>query len=506
MIGKKNPFLVYVDDFEEEAEKFLSRYGCAQFIDNPHPIPIYGIATKLMSLDVVCTECLSLDGSVQGAITFTEGVIDVFDWESEEYIGYRTDGPSILVDSEINSPGRINNTLAHECYHWWKHRNYFTYNRTHGHSAEFGIKCDKKMPRGYTDQGKWTDIEIMEYQARTIAPKILMPRNAIRKKVSELYSELEINGQHNNKYEVTEVVVNEIARFFRVSKQSAAIRMLELGFNEAERFCASDVTPTQDQPKRRRTNAYVHQQPISEAEAFNIFLRSDFFRTTIDTGAFCFANGYFVLRDDKYVKFSSDEGYSLTDYAKNNLHECTLDFSKKLIAEPYLIHDATAHMMYRSDTVFNEKVDYETNPQNTELYNKGREFEEKYKAARRVSKTSNEMLLEYANNKKWNSKIFQDKTQLDAINYTRLQDPEYKFTFRPLITIGFALGLDTTEMDVVLNAAGLSFKGTDKTIYAYRYIFTAFPDRDIEECNEFLIEQGVKPLGSVSRYQKSARA
>lgn len=56
----KNPFMYYVQDFEKEAEDFLRKYECADAIDTPRPIPIRDIATRLMSLDIVDTEYLSL--------------------------------------------------------------------------------------------------------------------------------------------------------------------------------------------------------------------------------------------------------------------------------------------------------------------------------------------------------------------------------------------------------------------------------------------------------------
>ena len=58
MILRKNanPFLPYIDDFDREAEVFLKKYGCEDAIDTPQRIPIYEIATKLMSLEVVQSE------------------------------------------------------------------------------------------------------------------------------------------------------------------------------------------------------------------------------------------------------------------------------------------------------------------------------------------------------------------------------------------------------------------------------------------------------------------
>ena len=74
MAKVKNPFMYYVADYEKEAEAFLTKYDCADAIDNPRPIPIRDIATKLMSLEIIDTECLSFDGSVQALLKCLTGL------------------------------------------------------------------------------------------------------------------------------------------------------------------------------------------------------------------------------------------------------------------------------------------------------------------------------------------------------------------------------------------------------------------------------------------------
>ena len=110
MAKATNPFMHYVADYEKEAEAFLTKYEYADAIDNPRPIPIRDIATRLMSLDIIDTEYLSFDGSVQGAIVFTKGIIEVYDWSAEETIGYEVSHPAIFVDADIMIIGRFNNT------------------------------------------------------------------------------------------------------------------------------------------------------------------------------------------------------------------------------------------------------------------------------------------------------------------------------------------------------------------------------------------------------------
>ena len=162
----KNPFMHYVPDFDKEAEDFLRKYECADAIDTPRPIPIRDIATRLMSLDIVDTEYLSFDGSVQGAIAFTRGIIDVYDWSTEQNIGYKVYHPTIFVDADILNLGRANNTLAHECFHWWRHRNYFNFKRTHENGAEFAFRCNNRISQfGSLLGGEWSNEDKMEGQA-----------------------------------------------------------------------------------------------------------------------------------------------------------------------------------------------------------------------------------------------------------------------------------------------------------------------------------------------------
>lgn len=499
MNTRKNPFKVYIDDFEAEAEDFLRKYKCEAAITEPQPIPIGTIATKYMSLGIINTECLSSDGSVQGAITFAKGVVDVYDWYSGEYVGIYVPCPTVFIDADIINEGRVRNTLAHECFHWYKHRNYFNYKRTHENGAEFGIRCDKKLLQRDGEQSQWTDIERMEWQARTIAPKILMPRTAAKKKIKQLLSEIYLEPGYKRKEDVAKAVVERFANFFNVSRQAAVIRMKELGYPGIEIYYSKAFLPETTQQKKYHSKATRHRQPISQIEAFNLYLENEFLRATIDTGAFCYAEGYFTLKNDKYVICGDDGSLTLTEYAKTHLHECTLDFSCKLVCEQHQGHDVASQTMFRSDTVFKEKTSYDSNPQNTELYNKAKEFERNFERSKKHHKSASQLLKDYMKDAHWNSSIFQDKTELEVMTYSRVQNDYNKFTLRPLITMGFCLGLDVAEMEEVLHAAGLAFNPTDEESQAYKFLFTAFPERNITEANEFLAVKGFHLLGSQPR-------
>lgn len=491
-------FFHYVDDFEEEAEAFLKKYRCEDAIENPRRIPIREIATKFMNLDIVESEYLSPDDSVQGAIAFSRGIIEVYDWSAQEYTGYEVSMPTVFVDADIVNEGRINNTLTHECYHWWRHRSYFNYKRTHENSTEFGIRCNRNAPRDIAPRTQWTDVERMEYQARTIAPKILMPRTATKKKIEALYEEL--SSDRKNRKFFTESVIERLSQFFAVSRQSAAIRMTELGYDEASRFTNPDNSDerTNGIKSRSGSRSTRHQQPIKIEEAFKLYLSNESLRELIDTGAFCFADGYFVLRDAQYVQDNGTARH-LTDYARAHLAECSIDFSVRLVAEQVLIHDASSHMMFRADTQYTKEASVDANTQNTEIYNKAKDFEKQFQRAKAVHKTATELLWSYMHEEHWTLYKFQDRTNLDAMTYTRIQKPDYKFTIRPLVAMGVGLRLDLHAMEEVLTLAGLAFKEGDHEQQAYKYLFTGLYGKSIDDCNEFLRQVGVRELGSHER-------
>lgn len=498
MQNDKNPFMPFVEDFEAEAEAFLRKY-CKEVLNSPQATPIREIAQKQMNLDIVDTESLSPDDSIQGAIAFTAGIIEVYDWSSEEYIGYEVTQPTVFLDSDILNPGRANNTLAHECYHWYKHRAYFRYQNTHNLGSEFAFRCLSAGQHGRNEQ--WSDIEKMEWQARTIAPKLLMPRCTVRMLLSERLG----NGRNGNIQQSTlKAVVEEISKIYNVSRQSAAIRVSELGYPQALELYDSEAVVIDRQHRRSSTAAKFHQQPIDEVSAFRLYMSNEFLKATLDTGAFCYAEGYFVLRDEKYV-LSGEDALFLTEYAKLHLSECTLDFSYKLVCSRTSVRDV--QYMFRADTEYKKLPSYDSNTQNMDEYNKAlakslddaeTEFQAQLKRNRLVNETTSQRMCKYMDAAHWNTSIFQSRTLLAPMDYTRVyQNHKFKVPSYTAMAVGLELTLHETEE--ALRLSGLGYDNSDDTDYAYMYILSAFHGCPIDECNTVLEKLNVKPLGTKSK-------
>ena len=498
MQNDKNPFMPFVEDFEAEAEAFLRKY-CKEVLDSPQATPIREIAQKQMTLDIVDTESLSPDDSIQGAIAFTAGIIEVYDWSSEEYIGYEVTQPTVFLDSDILNPGRANNTLAHECYHWYKHRAYFRYQNTHNLGSEFAFRCLIAGQRDRNEQ--WSDIEKMEWQARTIAPKILMPRCTVRMLLSNHFGD----GQDRDvQPSALKAVVEEISETYKVSRQSAAIRVSELGYPEAVELYDSEAVVIDRRHRRGSTAAKSHQQPIDEISAFRLYMSNEFLKATLDTGAFCYAEGYFVLRDEKYVLPGEDALY-LTEYARHHLSECTLDFSYKLVCSRTSACDV--QYMFRADTEFKKLPSFDSNTQNMDEYNKAlakaledakTEFQEQLKRNKLVNETTSQRMCKYMDAAHWNTRVFQSRTLLAPMDYTRVyQNHKFKVPAYTAMAIGLELTLHETEE--ALRLSGLGYDNSNDTDYAYMYILSAFHGCPIDECNVILEKLNVKPLGTKSK-------
>lgn len=498
MQNDKNPFMPFVEDFEAEAEAFLRKY-CKEVLDSPQATPIREIAQKQMNLDIVETESLSPDDSIQGAIAFSAGIIEVYDWSSEEYIGYEVAHPTLFIDSDILNPGRANNTLAHECYHWYKHRAYFRYQSTHNLGSEFAFRCLTAGQRERNEQ--WSDIERMEWQARTIAPKILMPRCTVRMLLSKHLGNRK-NG--NVQLSALKTVVEEIAETYKVSRLSAAIRVSELGYPEAVELYDSETVVIDRRHRRGSTAAKFHQQPIDEVSAFRLYMSNEFLKATLDTGAFCYAEGFFVLRDEKYVLPGEDALY-LTEYARLHLSECTLDFSYKLVCNRTSIRDV--QYMFRADTEYKKLPSYDSNTQNMDEYNKAlakaldeadTEFQAQLKRNRLVNETTSQRMCKYMDAAHWNTSIFQSKTLLAPMDYTRVYQ-NHKFRVPSYTAMAVGLELTLHETEDALRLSGLGYDNSDPTDYAYMYILSAFHGCSIDECNEVLKKLNVKLLGTNSK-------
>ncbi len=219
------------NDFDKEAIEFLERYY-PEALQSPMAVPILEIARKRMGLRVV-ERRLSEDFSVLGQMCFTSGIEEIYVKETDEYQSVKVRYGTMIIDPdtiEKRNEGCKNNTIAHEAFHWHKHRDYYIA------ASMVDPKKAIKVRSGFdkydeSSKADWLDEDWMEWQARGIAPRILMPPvqfDDMAKQFIEDFSTTKFPSIHwQSKYHW---LVNELASFFKVSKQSTEIRLIERGY------------------------------------------------------------------------------------------------------------------------------------------------------------------------------------------------------------------------------------------------------------------------------------
>jgi Domain of unknown function (DUF955). len=218
------------DEFDKEALEFLDKYY-PEALQRPVAVPILYVARHRMGLRVV-EKRLTEDFSVLGQMCFTSGLTEIYDKEDGSYKMVKARYGTMIIDPDTiakRNEGCRNNTIAHEAFHWHKHRDYH---------ISISVVDPKKSARirsvynEYDESNKanWSDEDWMEWQARGIAPRILMPPEQFDETANRFFEENSRKVSSHGTWYIHTAVVNSLADFFQVSKQSVEIRLSERGY------------------------------------------------------------------------------------------------------------------------------------------------------------------------------------------------------------------------------------------------------------------------------------
>ncbi|HGC8480124.1 TPA: XRE family transcriptional regulator [Streptococcus agalactiae] len=311
-------------DFDDIAEKFLRKYY-PQALTQPTPVPVETIVSE-MGLSIH-QEKLTIDNSVFGKMVFKDTDVEVI--EDEKLVSKHFNKGSILVDKDVvfkRNVGSYNNTVIHECVHWELHKVF--------HEVKMVLDKDHSQVSSWTeenlaDSSMWTSLDWMEWQANGIAPRILMPKVQTRIKIRELFQTLTLVNPDINRSELVQEVVDNLATFFEVSRQAAKIRMIDLGFKEA-----NGVYNYLDD--RYMHNFAFELEAFDKGSSYTItsndlcfeYCFNESFRQIIDRNKFIYVDNHLCLKDKKFIYMTKD-GPIMTDYAYEHMDECCLIFKVK---------------------------------------------------------------------------------------------------------------------------------------------------------------------------------
>jgi len=486
--------VLYKKDLDAEATAFLEKY-CPQALLEPMPVPIEKIATEELHLTVLQGHRITDDFSIFGQICFSKGKVlvrDIFKCSETEMDVNRG---TILIDAYTfweRNKGCANNTLAHEVYHWHRHRLYAAIKQILRNEKFIAHRCPSNMsyPSEYEE---WTNEQRMEWQANNMAPRILMPIQTFKIKVDELYQKYNYDD-NTLKAAVLTCIADELAKFYGVSRQSALIRMKETGYPEAQLVL--------QQLEEQENHAY-----ISREDVFYEYSTNESFRELLDSGKFKYVDGYIIINDKKYIQKDESGKYTLTKYAWDNLEECTISFTWKRIKHSAAKGHLPEEILHRANdeqevSTYDKKQNTSVTKLSDELQKKRSRFEinEGIHNISTNGKTCWEYIFDIINYKGLSKVHFCNLTGLGEEVYRKAEkniktDP----SVRTIVAIACGLDLDIETAEKMLSLAGRSLRESDED-RALKFCITGFAGQSIEERNDFLESYGYKTLGTKERY------
>lgn len=497
------------EQFDEEAEKFLLRY-CSEALEHPMCTPIYNIAEELMGLTIVDNMNLSSELIYFGTIVFDEG--NIFDRHRKFLIRNAKRG-TVYLDPRVTyerSAGTLRTTLAHECFHWYRHQPYHTLMKMIGAKDNIGRSIQCEINAKVTDSDRWRAVDWMEWQAKGIAPKILMPAKTVKQKADELLTPY--GGAVGAKVESYEAVIDALATFYEVSRRAAKSRLIELGYIKAE-----GAYPFSNGRYLKRYSfdieclAENQTFTISYTDLFKAYSFDNKFRELLNRNQFLYVDGHLVLNREKYVTFEAETGKRiLTEYALSHMHECCLVFTKGYSYQSKYqgVRYYTQFMHSLPPQESQREYSFELNEHNQSLIQQIENATQRVQKIRKYADSMGETLVSLQNEKNISNKQLSDRSLVGEKTIQRIRnDEEYHPTLQTVLGLCFGLKLPPPEAEMFLEKAGFQLNRRTPDEYIYMCILNVCMENSIFEVNEILEKNGVKPLGSdpeisYSNYQR----
>lgn len=484
------------DQFEDEAEKFLTRY-CPEALEKPTRIPIETIAGD-MKLQTIEDVPLSDELTYFGTIIFENG--NVLDKHRKITIRNAKRG-TIYLDPRVSyerSVGTKRTTIAHECFHWHRHQPYHVLMKMIGANDNLGRAIQCQIAANTADSDKWKAVDWMEWQAKGVAPRILMPAKTTRMKADELLTEY--GGATEAGISECENVIDELAALFDVSRQAAKVRLIDLGYTKAEgAYPFVDghyVRGYSFEPESLEKNQTF---TIPYADLFKAYCFDRKFKKLIDTGCFVFVDRHLVLNDERYIIRDQNGDVALSKYALSHMDECCVAFTKGYSYQSKYQGARYYTLFMRNAAPADNQVEYsfELNTHNKELLDQVTNTKRRSEALRRYPGSFAETLVELQKERKLSNKQLADRSLVGEKTILRLRNnEEYPTTVQTVLALCVGLKLPLPEAEMLLGKTDFKLNSMKGEGYVYQCVLSACAENSIYEINEMLKVNGVQPLGS----------
>lgn len=310
--------VMHKEDYDKFATRFL-RHFYPEALEVPTKLDI----TKIIKNSDLKYYLATLGNDVLGVIYFADDKAQIIEKDQTQKNIDVHPGIVLINLEKANERGNSStrNTFMHEAVHWFFHRNYFELRQLLDNEQTCAV-CYRSSSNSINSEIEW-----MEKQARALTPRILMPKKQFLIKYREIKNDIEHEFIECSKIEQIEIIVNELAKFFGVSKESAKYRLMDLGI--------MSVTGVYNFVDGRYLKPFSfknkflkdHQTFILSYRSFSRLTENNpSIRQAILEHKLIYVNGMLIANHPKYIKFYGSK-YTLTEYALNNAHECALVFN-----------------------------------------------------------------------------------------------------------------------------------------------------------------------------------
>lgn len=315
------------DALDALAERLLAAYY-PEALEKPRRVDAHEMAER-MGLSVLYRQ-IEPEGEIYGEMFFQETETPLYDAMRQHQVLAPVKRKTMVVDTTatfMGGMGTHDNTIVHECVHWALHGQAMALRRAQQpDSQEPAICCRVDGGAGRAGDDRLLE---MEWQANTLARCIQMPRALFRRKAEEAWARHDMKVITPNRVEEMPGVIDDLAKFFGVSREAAKLRMLEVGFESVAGVYVY-IDGRYLRPHSWRAGALGRDETFSipaEDAARLMVEDADFARAA---QGYLYVEGHFVLDDPRYVTRGEDGALMLSDAARYHMDQCCLRFKMVL--------------------------------------------------------------------------------------------------------------------------------------------------------------------------------
>lgn len=487
------------DDFDKEATRFLETYY-PEALNKPVPVPIRQIAEK-MNLSIVEDTRLSTELSVFGMVVFEDGNIL---GANKEILLRKAKRGTVYIDPRVyyeKTYGTVNSTIAHECYHWYRHQPYHALMKMIGAKDDVGKVIQCAIQSNNHDTEKWKAIDWLEWQANSVALHILMPYQTCKTTIDVLLEKYVTSVDEAEKSLGLETVIDELKDYYGVSRQAAKTRMRQLGYSIVDgvyTYVNGHYIPqfsfNPEAIGKKQTFT------LSATDLFKAYCCSKDFRALVDSGKVVYVDGHLCVNKPEYVEITESGLCHMTRYALSHVDECCYVFDLGYAYESkYQGLKTYSQFMAKTNPQFSAaECSYDpTNAHNRALNAMMDNAAQRSNAIRRYPGSFAETLVQLMAERKLSNKKLADLSLVGEKTIQRIRnDEEYPTSKQTVLGLCVGLKLSPAEAEDFFGKSDFKLNTQKTEDYIYKCILGVCANNSIYAINEMLEAHGVTPLGS----------